>query len=149
LCQVFCDSFKIQKWRLRHCDGMGHNLRNVDYNTKYSPIMVNQMLLPDMEKKRWLVTYRHNHVKMAWAFINIMNGIHHLGCYILICERTTSCLHFLPDKPDVVYISVYDWGEARWVHPWLGYTKGMLHPKITFKTLLWMTITFTIYFFIR
>jgi hypothetical protein len=45
-------------------------------------------------------------------------------------------LHFLLDKPDVVYIGVYDWSEVRWVHSWLGYTKGMSHPKITFKTVL-------------
>jgi hypothetical protein len=29
------------------------------------------------------------------------------------------------------------------VQLWLGYTKGLSHPKITFKTLLRMTITFS------
>jgi hypothetical protein len=33
-----------------------------------------------MEGQKQLVTFRQNHVKnMAWAFMNIMNVIHHVG----------------------------------------------------------------------
>jgi len=63
----------------------GGKLRKMlDYNMKYSPPMDNRMLLhkrrPHMEGQKQLVTFRQNHVKnMAWAFMNIMNAIHHVG----------------------------------------------------------------------
>jgi hypothetical protein len=34
LCQVLDDSFKIQRWRLRHSNGMGHALKNVGLQHK-------------------------------------------------------------------------------------------------------------------
>jgi len=55
----------------------------LDYNTKYPPILSNQVLLRqkglDMEGWTQLVTFRKNCVKIAWAIVNIMNAIHHYG----------------------------------------------------------------------
>jgi hypothetical protein len=57
----------------------------LNYDMKYSPIMDNHILLQqggsDMEEWTQLVTFKRNHVKLAWAFINIMNVVHH--CEIL------------------------------------------------------------------
>jgi hypothetical protein len=53
----------------------------LDYNMKYFPVMDNQIVLhqggPNVEGWTWLVAFRQNCVNMAWAFINIMNVIHH------------------------------------------------------------------------
>jgi hypothetical protein len=58
-----------------------------------------------------IITFRQNHVKFAWASRNIMNVVHH--CEILHngLSKDNSMLHFLANKPDVVYIGVCDWGE--------------------------------------
>ncbi len=52
----------------------------LDYNTKYSPSMDNHTLLwqggLDMEGRIWQgITFRWNCVKLAWAFLNIMDAI--------------------------------------------------------------------------
>jgi hypothetical protein len=49
-------------------------------------------------------------VKLAWAFINITNAVHHCGILHNDSFKDNIMLHFLVDKPDV-YIVVYDWGE--------------------------------------
>ncbi len=89
----------------------------LDYNMKYSPIMENHTLLwqggPDMEGWTWFVTFRWNHVKLAWAFINIMNAVYHCGILHNNLSKDNIRLHFLLDKPDVVYIGLCDWGEAK------------------------------------
>jgi serine/threonine protein kinase len=70
----------------------------LDYNTKYSPITDNQTLLwqggPDMEGWTWIVTFRWNRVKLAWAFINIMNVVHHCGILHNDLFKENIMLHF-------------------------------------------------------
>ncbi len=55
----------------------------LDYNMKYSPIIDYHTLLRqaglDMEGWTQFVAFKQNHVKLAWAFINIMNVVHHCG----------------------------------------------------------------------
>ncbi len=50
---------------------------NLAHHEIYSPTIDNRTLLwqsgPNMERRTWLVTFRWNCVKLAWAFINIMN----------------------------------------------------------------------------
>jgi hypothetical protein len=36
----------------------------------------------------------------------------------------------------ILVLITHQWNIGAWVHSWLGYTKGISHPKITFKTLL-------------
>ncbi len=112
---------------------------------KYSPIMENQMLLPDMEKERWLITYRQNRVKMAWAFINIMNAIHHLGCYIMVNERTTSCYIFYPTNQMLCMIGVKLDG---YIHGW-GTQKEYFTPKSLSKHYFEWPLHLWFFFFIR
>jgi hypothetical protein len=79
---------------------------------KYSPIMDNCTLLRqvglDLEGQTQLFDFRQNHVKLAWAFINIMNAIHHCGILHNNLFKDNIMLHFPPDKPNVVYIGVCD-----------------------------------------
>jgi hypothetical protein len=88
----------------------------LDCNTKYSPIIDNHTLLHqgglDMEGRTQLVTFRQNCVKLAWAFINIMNAIHHCGILHNNLSKDNIMLLFLADKPNVVYIGMCDWGEV-------------------------------------
>jgi hypothetical protein len=82
---------------------------------KQSPIMDNWALLwqggSNMEERTWLVTFRQNCVKLAWAFINIMSVVHHFGILHNL-SKDNIMLHFLLNKLDVVYIGIYDWGDA-------------------------------------
>jgi RIO-like serine/threonine protein kinase len=79
---------------------------------KCSPIMDNCTLLwqggSDMEGRTQLVAFKQNHVKLAWAFINIMNGIHHCGILHNDLSKDNIMLIFLLDKLNVVYIGVCD-----------------------------------------
>jgi serine/threonine protein kinase len=52
-------------------------------------------------------------MKLAWAFINIMNAIHHCGVLHNDLSKDNIMLHFLANKLDVVHIGVCDWGEVR------------------------------------
>jgi hypothetical protein len=45
--------------------------------------------------------------------MNIMNVVHHFGIMHNDLSKDNIMLHFLTYKPDVMYIGVYDWGEAR------------------------------------
>jgi hypothetical protein len=77
----------------------------LDYNTKYSPIINNCILLwqggPYMEEWTCFVTFKQNCVKLAWAFINIMNVVHHCEIfaqqlvqgqhYVAFFGRQTKC----------------------------------------------------------
>ncbi len=65
-----------------------------------------------MEGKTQLVTFWQNCVKLAWAFINIMNVVHHYGIFHNDLSKDNIMLHFLVNKPDVLYIGVCDWGEV-------------------------------------
>ncbi len=98
------------------CNG-GTFQEMLDYNTKYSPITNNHTLLqqggPDMEQWTWFVTFRQNCVKLAWAFINIMNVVYHCGILHNDLSKDNIMLYFLADKLNVVYIGVCDWGEAK------------------------------------
>jgi serine/threonine protein kinase len=89
----------------------GETLRKMlDYNTKYSPIMDNNTLLwqggPNMEVQTQLVAFRQNHVKLAWALINILNAIHRFGILHNDLSKDNIMLHFSQYKLDVVYIGV-------------------------------------------
>jgi RIO-like serine/threonine protein kinase len=83
---------------------------------KYFPITDNHTLLQESEldMERWtrLVAFRWNHVKLAWAYINIMNEIHHCGILHNDLSKDNIMLHFLTYKPNVVYIGVCNWGEV-------------------------------------
>jgi RIO-like serine/threonine protein kinase len=89
----------------------------LDYNMKYSPITDNPYFITarglDMERWTWLVAFRQNCVKLAWAFISIMNVIHHCGISYNDLSKYNIMLHFSINKPNVVYISLRNWGEAR------------------------------------
>jgi serine/threonine protein kinase len=51
-------------------------------------------------------------VKLAWALINIMNVIHHCGILHNDLSKDNIMLHFSPDKLNVMYIGVCNWGEV-------------------------------------
>jgi len=89
----------------------------LDYNTKYSPITDNYNLLwqggPNMKGWTWLAAFTRNCVKLTWAFINIMNVIHHCEILHNNLSKDNNTLHFPIDKPDVVYIGVCNWGETK------------------------------------
>ncbi len=89
----------------------GNSLRNVGLQHD-SPIIDNCTKL-NMEGQTQLVTFKQNCVKLAWAFINIMNVVHHCKILHNDLSKDNIMLHFLVDKPDVVYISMCDWGETR------------------------------------
>jgi tRNA A-37 threonylcarbamoyl transferase component Bud32 len=52
-------------------------------------------------------------VKMAWAFMNIMNVVHHNGILHDDLLKDNIMLHFLFSNPYVLYIGVCNWGEIR------------------------------------
>ncbi len=89
----------------------------LDYNTKYSPIIDNFTLLWQsrltMERWTWLVAFRRNCVKLAWAFINIINEVHHYGILHNNLSKNNNMLHLSIDKPDVMYIGVCNWGQTK------------------------------------
>ncbi len=95
-------------WKhITHCGGMGELFEKC----WITPIMDNYTLLwSNMEGQTWLVTFRQNPVKLAWAFISIMNSIH--GILHNDLSKDNIMLHFLPDKLNVVYIGVCNWGEV-------------------------------------
>jgi hypothetical protein len=64
-----------------------------------------------MERRTWPTTFRQNHVKLAWAFINIMNVAHHCVLHNDL-SKDNIMLHFLLNKWDFVYIGVSNWGEV-------------------------------------
>jgi tRNA A-37 threonylcarbamoyl transferase component Bud32 len=66
----------------------------------------------NMEGQTQLIAFRQNHVKLAWAFINIINTLHHFEILHNDLSNDNIMLHFLPDKPNFMYIGVYDLGEA-------------------------------------
>jgi len=45
---------------------------------------------------------------LAWAFINIMNVVHHCEILHNDLSKDNIMLHFSLDKPNVVYIGVCD-----------------------------------------
>ncbi len=65
-----------------------------------------------MEGKKWLVTFGQNCVKMVWAFMNIMNAVHHNGILHNDLWKHNILLHFLLNKLDIVYIVVCNWVEV-------------------------------------
>ncbi len=52
-------------------------------------------------------------MKLGWAFINIMNVIHHSIILHNDLSKNNIMLHFLPSKLHVMYIGVYDLGEIK------------------------------------
>jgi serine/threonine protein kinase len=65
-----------------------------------------------MEGWTQLVAYKQNCVKWAWAFINIMNVIHHFRILHNDLSKDNIMLHFPLDKLDVMYIVFCNWGEV-------------------------------------
>jgi RIO-like serine/threonine protein kinase len=63
---------------------------------------------PDMEGWTQLVTFKQNHVKLTWTFMNIMNAIHHSRILHNDFSNNNIMLHFLINKLDFVYIDVCD-----------------------------------------
>ncbi len=51
-------------------------------------------------------------VKLAWAFVNIMNVVHHCAILHNDLSKDNIILHFPVDKPNVMFISMCDWGEV-------------------------------------
>ncbi len=51
-------------------------------------------------------------MKLAWAFMNIMNVIHHFGISHNNLSKDNIMLHFQTNKLDVVYIHMCDWGDV-------------------------------------
>ncbi len=97
----------------------------LDYNTTYSPITNNCTLLwqrvRNLERSTQLITFKQNHVKLACAYTNIMNAVHHCETLHNNLSKDYIMLHFSVDKPDVVYIGLCDWGEVgclQEVMPW-------------------------------
>jgi hypothetical protein len=82
---------------------------------KYSPIIDNRTLLwqsgLNMERQTQLVTFKQNCVKLAWAFINIMNAVHHCRILHNNLSKNNNMLHLSIDKLNVMYIGVCNWGE--------------------------------------
>ncbi len=64
-----------------------------------------------MEGQTQLVTFRRNGVKLVWAFINILNVVHHFGILHNDLSKDNIMLHFSLDKLDGVYITICNWGE--------------------------------------
>jgi hypothetical protein len=65
-------------WRLTHCGGMGQLFKKCWSITQNTPPLWNLIVARgvDMKRQTWRVIFRWNHVKLTWAFINIMNVIH-------------------------------------------------------------------------
>jgi hypothetical protein len=78
----------------------------LDYNTKYCHGYIIVGRGAYMERPTWLVAFRQNWVKLAWAFINIMNAVHHYEILHNDLSKDNIMLHFSLDKPNVVYIGM-------------------------------------------
>jgi hypothetical protein len=61
-----------------------------------------------MKGQTWLVAFKQNCVKLAWAFINTMNAIQNFGILYNHLSKDNITLHFLLNKLDVMYIGVYN-----------------------------------------
>ncbi len=51
-------------------------------------------------------------MKLAWAFMNIMNVIHHYEILHNNLPKDNIMLHFQTNKRDVVYIRMCAWGDV-------------------------------------
>ncbi len=102
-------------WRFTHCGGMGELFKKCWITTWSTPPLwiMKPYYHKDMERQTWLFTFRWNCVKLGWAFINIMNAIHHSIILHNDLSKEKIMLHFPPNKPNVMYIGVYDLGEAK------------------------------------
>ncbi len=105
-------------WKYTHCGGMGERFQKCSITTwSTSPIMDNDILLRqgglDMEGQTQLVTFKWNRVKLAWAFINIMNAVHHRGILHNDLSKDHIMLHLPLDK--FARCCVHK-------HVWLGWT---------------------------
>jgi hypothetical protein len=69
----------------------------------------------NMEGQKGLVKFKQNHVKMTWAFMNIMNVVHRSEILHNDLSKDNIMLHLLPNKLNVVYINVCNSGETRYM----------------------------------
>jgi hypothetical protein len=79
--------------------------------------LVNQELLQggglDSESQHPLVTFKQTWVRLAWAFLCIMNAIQQSRTLHNDLSQEDIMLCFLANKLSNVYIGVCDWGEMR------------------------------------
>lgn len=68
----------------------------------------------DLEARLELCVYRKNRAYLAWALMCIMDVIHSQRLLHNDLSPNNVMLHFPPEKKDVVYIGVCDWGMASW-----------------------------------
>ncbi len=82
-------------------------------------------------------------MELAWAIINNMNAIHYFGVLHNEVFKDKIMLHFLLNKPNVVYIVVSDWGQVgrlQEVTPSLyGFAKEQ-HATNTRKMCRWVAL---------
>jgi hypothetical protein len=99
-------------WRLTHCGRMKELFKNVGLQHEIFPHYGESNLVTTREAKygraNMICCFRQNHVKLAWAFINIMNVVYHSKNFHNNLFTDNIMLHFPPNKPNVMYIGVYD-----------------------------------------
>jgi serine/threonine protein kinase len=128
--------FTQRTWRHTYCGGM-KGLFEKCWTTTWStpPLWIIIPYCgkgPNMEGRTWLVTFKQNHAKLAWAFINIMNVIHHSRILHNDLSKDNIMLQILPNKLDVVYMGMCNWGEVgtckRWYHHCMGLQRSKMPP---------------------
>jgi hypothetical protein len=77
--------------------------------------MLLQVMGFNMEGQKGLVKFKQNCVKMTWAFVNIMNVVHHNGILHNDLLKDHIMLHLSPNKSNVVYIDVHNSSEVRYM----------------------------------
>jgi hypothetical protein len=112
--------------------------------------MDNRMLLWEgglnIEGWKWLVTFRQNHVKMAWAFMNIMNVVHCNGILHNDLLKDNIMLHFSFDNLNVVHIGMCDRVKLdvseSWIHLWSLYGLAKEQDAINVKKTYWWVVLY-------
>jgi hypothetical protein len=98
-------------WRLTHCGRMKELSKTVGLQHKIFPHYGESNLITTRGAKygrtNMTCPFRQNHVKLAWAFINLMNVVHH-SKILHNLFKDNIILHFSLNKPNVMYISIYD-----------------------------------------
>ncbi len=99
-----CKHISVIKFLVIHIETMevytlcwngGPLWKMLDYSTKYSFIIDNL----GYGRANMIVAFRQNCVKLAWAFINIMNEVYHCGILHNNLSKDNIMLHFSTYKP--------------------------------------------------